>query len=275
AVRATEASGAPATPPAAPEQDLTMREDTPLVDSDGLRLHLLRFGPANGYLIETPAGLTLVDAGLPTSTRRVLRTVRRLGREDELCQIVITHAHVDHYGAADEVRQRTGARILVHEDDAEAMANGETRLGTIRSWEWTRDVLPYAQFLTDIRPTPADATLVSGQRLTACGLDALDARVVHTPGHTPGSITLLLTDPSSARAYAIAGDLFSTSGGAHIQSSYATSWLQLAVSVELMKEIAPDITFPGHGNTAIDAATLAGLPTSDPVRRALERAERQ
>lgn len=275
------AAGAPAVPQPqqramqrAPQaiQQTDMNESTPIVDSPALRLHILQMGPANGYLIETEAGVTLVDAGLPTSTRRIQRTLARLERSNELCQIVITHAHIDHYGAAAELRDRTGAPILIHEADADAMAHGRTHLGSVRDWEWSRAMLNRVEWMTSIRDTPADQTLADGDRLTACGLDALDARVLHTPGHTPGSLTLLITDPTTGATYAFAGDLFSTAGGTpRIQSTYAHSWLQLAASVDKLRALAPTLTFPGHGSIAIDTATLDAMPLSDPILHALER----
>ncbi len=110
----------------------------PLVSGIGLRIHGLRLGNSNAYLIETAAGITLVDAGMPTSTRKVLRKLEAIGHAGDLCQIFISHAHIDHFGAAAALRARTGARIIVHEADAEALSTGCSKLGTVRGWNWTR-----------------------------------------------------------------------------------------------------------------------------------------
>jgi glyoxylase-like metal-dependent hydrolase (beta-lactamase superfamily II) len=254
-----------------PLQEVPMNGSGPVLESDALRIHRLSMGPSNAFLIETDEGVTLVDAGLPTSTRSILNTLAEIGRRDDLCTIYITHAHIDHFGAADEVRERTGASVLIHEADAEALSNGETRLGMVRTWGWTRMMLPWLEPLTSIRDTPPDATVVDGQRLTGCGLESLQARVLHTPGHTPGSSTLMITDPSTGLLYAFAGDLISTLSGNHVQSSYADDWLLVAASLRRLQAEAPAVTFPGHGRTALGAEELASLDISGPVLRAVER----
>jgi glyoxylase-like metal-dependent hydrolase (beta-lactamase superfamily II) len=96
-------------------------------------VHTLSMGMSLAYLVEGTAGMILVDAGLPGDEAKVLRKMKSLGRDD-LRLIFITHAHIDHYGSAAALRTLTGARIAIHRSDAEAMAGGETRLGTARGW---------------------------------------------------------------------------------------------------------------------------------------------
>jgi len=118
------------------------------------------------------------------------RYLRRIGRRlDELERIICTHGHPDHIGGVSElVRDRDDITVLIHPDDLaglqrplrEAMATAEShgeRRGRI------------IQYLTR---TPADPTLIDdGEVLPILG----GLRVVHTPGHTPGSICLYLERP--------------------------------------------------------------------------------
>ena len=64
-----------------------------------MRIHPLSCGFGFGFLIETSAGMYLVDSGSPANQDRVLNKMKKLGRDD-LKAIWITHAHYDHYGSA-------------------------------------------------------------------------------------------------------------------------------------------------------------------------------
>ena len=236
--------------------------DEPLVVSDGLRIYGMILGPSNAYLIETKQGVTLVDAGMPNSARKVERKLEAIARPGELCQIFITHAHVDHYGAAAALRKSTGAPIIVHEDDAEPMALGRTVLGSVRNWEWTRLPLPVVERMIKIQPTPADRTVTNGEVISNCGLDAT---VLSTPGHTPGSASLLVRDPSTGYTYAFVGDLLSTTGGLKAQSSYAQDWSQISLSVDELRAVLPQLVFPGHGSNVITQSELVNIIVTGPA----------
>lgn len=88
--------------------------------------------------------------------------------------VILTHGHFDHLGAVREVLCSTGAPLLVHEADSVAMTTPEGAGG--------------AMFGFDASAPNADRVLADGDRVTA-GAVALE--VLHTPGHTPGSICLL------------------------------------------------------------------------------------
>lgn len=219
--------------------------------NEGVRIHPLYLGPSNAYLIETDEGMILVDAGLPGYGDAILRKLRQLGRDD-LKLIYITHAHIDHYGSAAAIRRATGAPIAVHEADVANMSAGVTDLGTVRDWEWlSRTLLPRVQPALKVEPTAPDVVLQDGDRLDKYGLAAM---VVHTPGHTPGSTTLV-TDGGVA----VVGDLISGAGGPHAQRSYADDWVEVAESLRRVQQLAPDVVYAGHGRTSIPGAAFAAL----------------
>ncbi|MEZ4556510.1 MAG: MBL fold metallo-hydrolase [Caldilineaceae bacterium] len=101
---------------------------------NGITVHRINMLVSNAFLIETDAGVILVDAGLPLQENFVLRTLKRIGRADDLRLIYITHAHVDHYGSANAIRAATGAPIAVHQADAATMAAGESPWGRFATW---------------------------------------------------------------------------------------------------------------------------------------------
>jgi len=195
------------------------------------------------YLIETPSGMILVDAGSRGWERRILSMLKESGRDD-LRLIVITHAHLDHYGSADAVRRATGAPIAAHREDAAAMLKGETHLGSVRGWgrlvKWT---MPVVERLLKPPSTDTDIFVDDGWRLDEFGLDAF---VVHTPGHTPGSISVVVEG-----GIVFAGDLVSARGWPHAQWFYATDWPEIGPSIKKLKKLEPVRVFTGHSGSAI------------------------
>ncbi len=137
------------------------------------------------------------------------------------------------------------------------LPTGETRLGSLRGLEWLeRPILPLLERAAHVEATPADIILKDGDRLDDYGLAA---QVVHTPGHTPGSTTLLLDN-----GVAFAGDLVSMTGSPHLQRSYATDWRQLAESWERLQELAPALIYAGHGDRPMTKDELQNLEEGDP-----------
>lgn len=147
-------------------------------------VHQVRMIGADSFLIAEER-LTLIDAGMVGSRIMLERYLRRIGRRpDELDRIICTHGHPDHIGGVGElVRDREDVSVLIHSDDLaglrlplrQALAPADDR--AIRRGR-------IIQYLTR---TPADPTTVEdGAELPELG----GLRIVHTPGHTPGSICL-------------------------------------------------------------------------------------
>lgn len=215
------------------------------------RVHPLSLRMSQAYLIEDDGGLILVDAGLRGEARSVLKKMKELGRED-LRLIFITHAHLDHYGSAAELKRITGAPIAVHHLDEEPMALGETRIGSARNiGRALAALLPLIHPL--LRPEPADADLLfeDGFHLGRYGLDA---KVLHTPGHTNGSSCLMVQD-----LLAFTGDLITYRGGARLQQYFAQNWSILPASLGRLQAKRPEWVYPGHGRDPIKADELQNL----------------
>ncbi|MCH7786071.1 MAG: MBL fold metallo-hydrolase [Chloroflexi bacterium] len=133
------------------------------------------------YLIEGDT-LALVDTGLPWSAQRVFNYIESIGRKpEELDTILMTHSHPDHTGGALKIIERTGAEIIAHADDTRRHSD-ETSLSYMGMGSSLRAPLPF------LRRTPVSRLVSDGQVLPMLG----GIRVIHTPGHTPGSVCYLL-----------------------------------------------------------------------------------
>lgn len=157
---------------------------------------------ATSYLIESGAGLFLVDAGFLGTEHLVARAIRRIGRRpEELRLAVITHPHLDHFGGLAALRSRYEFAIAAHPDAVRTIAEGGKEFSPGRTpfarWvAWlARTSLPHLTF----RGAGPVAGLKDGHALHDLGLPG---RVVHTPGHTKSCISLVLDDGT-----ALTGDL--------------------------------------------------------------------
>jgi glyoxylase-like metal-dependent hydrolase (beta-lactamase superfamily II) len=156
----------------------------------------IRLSLSNAFLVigERPI---LIDAGSPGEERKIARAVEAAGVNlGEIALVLLTHAHRDHAGSAKALRQMTGAPVALHPAEHAMLERGHMgRLTPVRP----RHAL-MEPFLN--RPFPGfapDLTLSEGQRLDEFGLAA---EVLETPGHSSGSVSIVLDSGD-----ALAGDL--------------------------------------------------------------------
>lgn len=216
-----------------------------------LEIHPLSLGMVQAYLLVCDQGLILVDAGMPGLANRVLRKISALGRR-ELRLIYITHAHIDHYGSAAAIRRATAAPIAIHSADEAAMSQGESPLGETRGkGRIVGSFMPLAERLIPLEPTKPDIVMKDGDELSDFGVNA---NVVHTPGHTLGSSSLIVEDK-----IAFVGDLLSSVGKPHAQRLFAQNWSAIEQSVNRLKSMQLECIYTGHGKNPLSYQELIEL----------------
>lgn len=156
------------------------------------RILPLQLGISTCFLIQNQ-GMILVDCGVPNQRDHFLRQLQALGIQPQAIRlIVLTHGHYDHTGSAAEIKALTGAPLALHRGDAQAVQKGET-LAIQGVSAWGRVVAGLSRlgsFAPTIPPLPIDIILQDeGLSLEPYGIPG---RVIHTPGHTAGSVSILL-----------------------------------------------------------------------------------
>jgi len=131
---------------------------------------------ANCYILYNPdkrEGL-IIDPGAEGS--RLIKFIKQ--EEISINYIINTHGHPDHIGANRKLKEYTNAPILIHQYDAPMLTKSGSVLPLIFSLEFSS-------------PLPADTFIKDGDLIECAGMKL---KVLHTPGHTPGGISLLLDD---------------------------------------------------------------------------------
>jgi glyoxylase-like metal-dependent hydrolase (beta-lactamase superfamily II) len=212
-------------------------------------IHLIPNIVANAYLLVDPGGLTLIDAGLPGSHRKILRFMASLGfTPADLKRILITHADFDHVGGLAALKAASGARIFASLIEAQAMAEGHSSRPLNPRSVIVRLLFDLMASLFKPAPVRADELLADGQILPVLG----GLRVLETLGHTPGHMSLFA--PTAGVLFC--GDSIVSEESGLRGSHGANNWDQAKSDESVRKQAAlgAHIVCSGHGPVVMDAA---------------------
>lgn len=214
-------------------------------------LHRIGSSLVNSYLVEEAGGVTIIDAGLPAYWSLLEGELATMGRSlDDVRGVVLTHGDTDHIGFAERLRRERGVPVYVHEADA-ARARGEVSKPTF-GWGPMK-IGPLLGFLVysarrgglRIAPLKEVSTIVDGQTLDLPG----SPRIIHIPGHTPGSVAVHVPAVNAL----FVGDAMTTRSVLTGEQGPRTAPFTLAVpealtSLERIEGIEAVYLLPGHGD---------------------------
>jgi glyoxylase-like metal-dependent hydrolase (beta-lactamase superfamily II) len=154
-------------------------------------LHRVGSDLVNSYLVEEAGALTLIDAGIAGQWSDLTAELAAIGRSiGDIRGVVLTHGDTDHVGFAERLRRDHGVPVHVHELEAprargeirKSVSMGPMRIGPLLRFMWytARKGGLRTTWLTEV------VTFTDGQILDLPGAP----RVIHVPGHTPGSVAI-------------------------------------------------------------------------------------
>lgn len=161
-------------------------------------------GFVNAYLIVGDRDLTLVDAGPARRLPHLVAELKANGYSfNDVGRVVVTHAHADHAGGLRPLLDLRPVKVFAHPDEAPVLAKREP----VPPLSGFLGGLLYGVFEAVLSRGPVDSTLPADSGTPVRGLPQW--QVLHTPGHTPGSISLY----EPVRQILLCGDALAVSGG--------------------------------------------------------------
>jgi glyoxylase-like metal-dependent hydrolase (beta-lactamase superfamily II) len=196
-------------------KDIYLVGSSDLTDSKDCSIYLLDLGE-----------LVLIDSGAGASVGAIINNIKGLGLDPAaISTVILTHCHIDHTGGAHEFKERFGSRIVMHDLDSVAVERGD-RVLTGASWYGVN----FAPLAVDLKLTKDKERLFFGPQEVTC---------LHTPGHTPGSLSLYL-DRGDKRV------LFGQDIHGPFLSEFGANMSHWQKSMEALLALDADILCEGH-----------------------------
>jgi hydroxyacylglutathione hydrolase len=213
----------------------------------GIIIHTIPLGFDNAYIVKDQ-GTIMIDGGESKKTKAFIKGLEAASiTPEDIKLIVLTHGHWDHIGSAAEIKEITGAQIVMHqnerrwlEESLKPMPPGVTTWGRIFGKLVTWVIVPFKR----IRPTNVDIVLKDKE----FSLDdyGIEGKVIHTPGHSSGSVSILLNTGE-----AFVGDLATNKFPLRLTPGlpiFAEDWPKLIESWKKLLDLGVKIIYPAHGD---------------------------
>ena len=214
------------------------------MSSSSYKLHRIGLVNVSSYLIYRSGEAILVDCGNRDSEVRILETLKILGLQPGMLKLlVLTHSHFDHAGSAARLKELTGCKVMIHRSEADRLSSGFSPIPSGTRWKAKLLVAVgriFAKRLMKYSGAEPDLLVDDLFNLEAYGFPG---RVIHTPGHTFGSMVVLMADGEL-----IAGDtLFGVQNKQHFPP-FAEDLSALVGSWNKIRELQVKTIYPAHGH---------------------------
>ena len=193
---------------------------------------------ANCYLAASGTDLVLIDAGMRGSSKKIESYLKTLGKSlSDIKYIFITHADPDHISGAMEIKELSGAKLVIHNGEMPALAGDSSS----RLRNKSRFVKILSKLLSGLIPFPsAKPDIVLKEDTEIAGF-----KIINTPGHSDGSISIYLP----GKVIFVDDSLTADKKGnpKRPMKLLAADMVQAKASVELIAGLDYDILLVGHG----------------------------
>ncbi len=174
----------------------------------------------NCYIVKSGEDGLVIDPG--GDGELILNQIKLLGVK--VVYVLNTHGHFDHILANDEVRDSTGAQVAIHRLDADCLTSSVKNSSLLMGY--------------NLELKPADIFLEDGQLLP---FGSSEIRVIHTPGHTPGSVSFLINNKLFSGDLIFAGSI----GRTDLPGGSSTLMIESLKKIKMLPR--ETVIYPGHG----------------------------
>lgn len=208
------------------------------------RIICQKLGSSNIYLLQGSKGYMLIDAGSPGNFRSFVKLLHRKRiQPEEISLILITHVHKDHVGNLLKIKELTGAKVMIHSLESEWLSNGYVDVpnGTIPLYCFISKHGQKRGIKLKFPAVDADIKISEETSLKEFGQNG---KVIPTPGHSIGSVSLFLDNGN-----AFVGDACFNfpSFKRSILPGFADNIHVLANTWKLFLDSEMHTFYPGHG----------------------------
>lgn len=213
------------------------------------RIHTILLGNTRTFLVPGRDGYLLIDGGHRIWNKWFLRYLGKVGLQpDQIRMVVITHVHFDHVGTLQTLKKLCRCPVAVHTCEADLLASGRVVIppGTIWPGKLVKMLTAWFPGLTAracaFDPVAADIVVSGPMALEEHGFDA---RIIPTPGHTEGSVSIL-----TSVGNAFVGDLavnMPILGRLRYCSPFGYSARKMTESMENLIREGAQRFYPAHG----------------------------
>ncbi|MFF4364986.1 MBL fold metallo-hydrolase [Streptomyces sp. NPDC001594] len=187
----------------------------------------------------------VIDAGTPGSGRKIHDAIAAHGVDPaDLSLIVLTHGHIDHFGSAAELSRLTGAPVAGHVADLGPFRTGRVREPYLPTGPMGRLMARNAKLHARAEPVEPEVLLRGETDLSEFGIEA---RVMPTPGHTAGSVSVLTGRGDLVAGDLIAGSFMGLVPGRPANPPFHDDPVGNLASLRRMLDLGPARLHVGHG----------------------------
>lgn len=191
---------------------------------------------SNVYLVQSGDAFILIDTGIRSKRYIIEKKLEEYQcTSGKLKCILLTHGDFDHSGNALYFRKKFGVPVGIHKDDAVVLETGDMFINRIKGNKilssLTRQFMGIEKFSPDFYLDDSHTPEQSG----------IDMKVVHTPGHSPGSSCIITSDGAC-----FCGDLFENTRNPRI-NAIVDDPEKMKASVEKIMKYNFNTIYPGHG----------------------------
>jgi len=157
-----------------------------------VNIYPITLGFDHCYIIQDK-GTIMIDGGAPKELKEFTKAIEEISiKPEDIKLMIMTHGHWDHIGSAKEIKELTGAKIAMHEQEKEWLIKGLKPLppGVTLWGSIFKGIM--AMFMPLVKIPTTDVDMVLGDEGLSLAEYGIPGKVIYTPGHSAGSVSVLL-----------------------------------------------------------------------------------
>lgn len=213
----------------------------------GVNIYPVPLGFDHCYIIQDK-GTIMIDGGAPKKLKEFAKAIEEISvKPEDIKLMIMTHGHWDHIGSAKEIKEFTGAKIAMHKQEKEWLEKGLKPLppGVTLWGSIFKGIM--AMFMPLVNIPTTDVDVVLGDEGLALDVYGIPGKVIYTPGHSPGSVSVLL-ETGDVFVGDMAMNKFPLRFGPGMPI-FAEDMVKLEKSWNLLLDAGAKTIYPAHGES--------------------------